>query len=188
MPRVSRFACVLPETNLAYNWDMPETGSARQTREQRIEQFWSLVAKTDSCWYWLGSEGSHGYGQFSWRFTESGRKTMVLAHRFAYELVVGPIPKGLKLDHKHTCLKTCVNPDHLRVVTNKQNAENLSGAHIDSISGIRGVSPAGWRWRAQVGCEDRSWSKVFDTIDEAEAAVIAKRLELFTHNDADRLC
>lgn len=112
---------------------------------------------------------------------------MVLAHRFAYELVVGPIPKGLKLDHKHTCLKTCVNPDHLRVVTNKQNAENLSGAHIDSISGIRGVSPAGWRWRAQVSSGDRSWRKDFDTIDEAEAAVIAKRLELFTHNDADKV-
>jgi len=27
----------------------------------------------------------------------------------------------------------------------------------------------------------------FDTIDEAEAAVIAKRKELFTHNDADRV-
>lgn len=168
---------------------MPETGGKRQTRAERIQQFWSLVAKTDSCWHWLGSEGSHGYGQFSWRFGESGRKTMVLAHRFAYELEVGPIPKGLKLDHRHTCLKTCVNPEHLRIATNKQNAENLSGAHIDSISGVRGVSPArNGRWRAQVGSGADSWRKDFDTIGEAEAAVIAKRLELFTHNDADRLC
>lgn len=112
---------------------------------------------------------------------------MVLAHRFAYELVIGPIPKGRKLDHKYTCLKTCVNPDHLRIATNKQNAENLSGAHFDSISGIRGVSPArNGRWRAQVGNGSSSWRKEFDTIGEAEEAVIAKRLELFTHNDADR--
>lgn len=27
----------------------------------------------------------------------------------------------------------------------------------------------------------------FDTVNEAEAAVITKRLELFTHNDLDRL-
>lgn len=34
---------------------MPETGGKRQTRAERIQQFWSLVAKTDSCWHWLGA-------------------------------------------------------------------------------------------------------------------------------------
>jgi hypothetical protein len=38
------------------------------------------------------------------------------AHRFAYELLVGPIPAGLTLDH--LCLnKACVRPDHLEPVS-----------------------------------------------------------------------
>ena len=45
---------------------------------------------------------------------------MALAHRLAYELVIGPIPKGLQIDH--LCrVKDCVNPAHLEAVTNGEN-------------------------------------------------------------------
>ena len=50
--------------------------------------FWQKVNKTDGCWLWTAYLNRTGYGQF--RVNRRG----VLAHRFAYELVVGPIPAG----------------------------------------------------------------------------------------------
>lgn len=95
---------------------------------------------------------------------------------------------GLLLYVDHRCHnRGCVRPDHLRLATNKQNQENLSGPHQDSSSGVRGVSWEKGRWRA---CVVHDGHKInvgrFVTLDEAEAAVRAKRLELFTHNDLDR--
>jgi hypothetical protein len=59
-----------------------------------------------------------GYG----RFWVDGR--YVRAHRFAYELVVGPIAEGLQLDHVKArgCeYRHCVNPAHLEPVTQQEN-------------------------------------------------------------------
>jgi hypothetical protein len=45
---------------------------------------------------------------------------VLLAHRVSYELVKGPIPEGLHLDH--LCrTPLCVNPDHLEPVTHREN-------------------------------------------------------------------
>jgi hypothetical protein len=50
---------------------------------------------------------------------------MMKAHRFAYELLVGPIPDGLALDH--LCLTTgCVNPAHLEPVTVAENSRRAA--------------------------------------------------------------
>lgn len=47
-----------------------------------------------------------------------GRATAV--HRLSYEVLRGPIPDGLTLDH--LCRNpTCCNPDHLEPVTSKEN-------------------------------------------------------------------
>ena len=145
------------------------------------ERFWSKVEKTDSCWNWTAAL-SGGYGVIRIN------KKKVYAHRFAYEALVGDIPGGHQLDHIcHN--RQCVNPGHLRPVTQKQNNENHSGARRDSKSGVRGVSwfrPANL-WIGQVNHDGkRVYCKYFKSIEEAEAAVIAKRNELFTHNDADR--
>lgn len=69
-----------------------------------------------SCWLWDGSYYSHGYGQaWSRRLQRSTQ-----AHRLVYESLVGPIPKGMQLDH--LCrVRGCVNPAHLRVVTAREN-------------------------------------------------------------------
>lgn len=82
------------------------------------ERFWSRVRKTDGCWLWTGTFGSAGYGMLS-RGGGRGARS-VGAHRAAYELMVGPIPAGLQIDH--LCrVRACVNPAHLELVTVREN-------------------------------------------------------------------
>lgn len=85
------------------------------TPELRARTFW-LRARPDhnGCWRWQGRHDSHGYGSLR----IAGKE--IRAHRFAYELVVGPFPEGLVTDH--LCrVRDCVNPDHLEAVTNVEN-------------------------------------------------------------------
>ena len=79
-----------------------------------MQDFWSRVKKTPSCWLWLGSTTEWGYGQMGIDSTNR------LAHRISYEDKFGPVQKGLYLDH--LCrVRHCVNPDHLEVVTSREN-------------------------------------------------------------------
>lgn len=128
---------------------------------------------------WIGSD-LRGYGCF-WDGTRS-----TYAHRFSYELVHGSIPEGREIDH--TChTPGCVNPDHLRLVTRKQNVENRAGARRDNSTGVRGVRRLHGRWQARLRHNGQDVHVgTYDTLEEAEEAAIAKRNELFTHNDADK--
>ena len=58
----------------------------------------------NGCWIWTGGTFANGYPQF-----RVGAKVHMAA-RVAYELEIGPIPKGMKL--WRPCSKLCVNPDH----------------------------------------------------------------------------
>lgn len=90
------------------------------------ERFWEKVEKTESCWNWLASKGKGGYGLFK------VDNNMVLAHRYAYTQLKGPIPEGYTLDHR--CVNpSCVNPSHLEAVTLQENilrSRNLSNSPI----------------------------------------------------------
>jgi hypothetical protein len=154
-----------------------------QYKESDADRFWAKVDKSSECWLWTASRKPNGYGQFMmW-------PKLRYAHRVAYELTVGPVPSGTDLDHVcHS--RACVNPAHLRLTTRKQNLENHSGAPKNNSSGVRGVY---WhkqrsKWHARVGHAGKTYNAgLFATIAEAESAVIAKRNELFTHNDLDRV-
>jgi HNH endonuclease len=102
-----------------------DTGRYRSVLDE-AERFWSKVDRTcpGGCWLWRGQLNAWGYGHFR-RTVAQGVHRTVKAHRFAYALLVGPIPTGLTLDH--LCgSRACVRPDHLEPVT---NAENLRRRH-----------------------------------------------------------
>ena len=77
------------------------------------ERFWSKVLKTDGCWIWQGGLDYDGYGQIKNVGTDR-------AARVSWRIANGAIPKGLVVDH--ICrVRSCVNPSHLRLLTNTQN-------------------------------------------------------------------
>jgi hypothetical protein len=85
------------------------------------ERFWLKVTKTEQCWLWTAST-QRGYGAFAVR---AGK--LIRAHRFSYELLVGPIPEGLVIDH--LCrVRACVNPAHMEVVTMGENTARSNRA------------------------------------------------------------
>ncbi len=92
----------------------------------------------------------------------------VMVHRIAWEILNGPIPDGLQVDHING-RKSDNRAINLRLATNSQNQCN-SLARCDSKSGIRGVywhSRIG-KWAAQITAErNKIHLGYFDTIEEA---------------------
>lgn len=94
-------------------------------------KFWRHVDRSGECWLWTASVRKDGYAH-----TTIGGRTVEL-HRFVYELLVGPIPGGMQLDHAcHTRDKSCaggptcthrrcVNPAHLEVVSHAENNRRM---------------------------------------------------------------
>ena len=79
------------------------------------ERFWAKVDKRGVCWLWTGARRGGGYGNFRY-----SKPRNIFPHRFAYELLIGPIPQGLTIDH--LCRNpACVNPVHLEVVPLRVN-------------------------------------------------------------------
>jgi hypothetical protein len=97
------------------------TPNLKQLREDQVQRFWAQITKTRTCWIWNGYVTRWGYGRFS--FNGKG----LAAHRLSLNLVGIETPPHLVADH--ICRnKLCVNPNHLRVVTQRVNSlENNFG-------------------------------------------------------------
>lgn len=99
-------------------------GDAQQDLIDIVERFIARVhidPDTD-CWIWRGAGTSRGYG----RMTIDGQT--IQTHRFAYSMLVGPIPPREVIDH--LCeQKRCCNPDHLEIVTREENVRRYHRNH-----------------------------------------------------------
>jgi hypothetical protein len=110
-------------------------------RTPLADRFWPKVDRRDDddCWPWLGQTNRAGYGAIV-SAGHNGKKLQ--AHRVAYELLVGPIPEGLVIDH--LCRNpSCVNPAHMEPVTNADNTIRGMGSTCKRGHPLDGWARAG---------------------------------------------
>ena len=74
-----------------------------------------LTERPTGCWTWSGAHNRAGYSCVWWDGSQRG------LHRVLYQLLRGPVPEGLVLDHVVCNDKTCPNPWHVEPETNVRN-------------------------------------------------------------------
>lgn len=85
-----------------------------------------FVVDEHGCHISTYSVASHGYAQIGWQ--DGGYRQVVTAHRASWVHVNGQIPEGMTIDH--ICrVRPCVNPEHLQLMSNLENARGGGGHH-----------------------------------------------------------
>lgn len=83
------------------------------------KRFWKYVEKSNNgCWTWLRGKTKAGYGYLTINYKNH------YAHRLSWRLTYGIIPKNAVIMHR--CDNpACVNPEHLRLGTQKDNLQDM---------------------------------------------------------------
>jgi hypothetical protein len=92
----------------------------------------AVGTKENDCHVWTAGKTAAGYGEINF----DGETK--LAHRVAYELLVGPIPDGLLVCHR--CDNpSCVNPKHFFLGSSDDNAKDMARKGRGRKSTVRGL-------------------------------------------------
>jgi hypothetical protein len=106
--------------------------------EQDAIKFWHRVIKTRDCWIWTGIKTKLGYGHFY----ISKNKGVFLAHRIAFYLFGNILNTDKVLDH--ICRNhSCVNPAHLRQITQGENVLDIRSQSIQAKNKRKTHCPQG---------------------------------------------
>lgn len=99
-----------PAVNLNWREPMPRKYKGKSVHENLVAH----LKIGNECWIWAGCLDGQGYS-----IIHAGG-SRYFAYRAIYEMVYGPIPKELEIDHLcHN--RKCVRPDHLEAVTHAEN-------------------------------------------------------------------
>jgi hypothetical protein len=102
-----------------------------------IDRIMARIQRTAAgCWEWTGAK-SAGYGVIG-----RGRRSdgTMQTHRAIWEWLCGPVPSDMQLDH--LCRnRACCNPNHLEVVTQRENilrGDGTSAKHARQTHCVHG--------------------------------------------------
>lgn len=107
----------------------------------------------DECWNWHGSLNDAGYGMIYRNDTRRPDR----AHRVMYELLVGPIPVGLTLDHLCRNRKCC-RPQHLEPVTRGENVRRGVGPQLNRE---RALAKTHCKWGHEWNETNTKWERQY---------------------------
>lgn len=101
----------------------------------------SNTVKRGECWCWALECSESGYGRITLRVPGERYPVRFWVHRVAYELFVGPIPRGMTIDHLRedgVCQhKSCWRPEHLRPLPLEQNTSIMREYHKSVANFLR---------------------------------------------------
>jgi hypothetical protein len=97
-------------------------------KERVVARLTKYSRRDGDCIRWTGRLNVKGYGQIG----VDGKSRA--AHRVAYEVLVGPIPAGLEIDH--LCrVRDCINVQHLEPVTHLENVRRRRDNPDECVKG-----------------------------------------------------
>lgn len=118
----------------------------------------SKTKRTESgCLEWTGHRDRYGYGSI--RLCYNGVRRWTGAHRAAWLVLRGDIPRGLVVDH--LCRnRACANVQHMELVTNQENMIRGNMSHLGrprtgctkhaETDGYRRQRPDGMIWMCRI--------------------------------------
>lgn len=86
----------------------------------------NYTVAADGCWVSNYAKMRSGYAVVTYRDPETKRDIAYTAHRASWTFYRGAIAAGMTVDHM--CYnRACINPDHLRVLSLRDNSRRHSG-------------------------------------------------------------
>jgi hypothetical protein len=152
------------------------------TRKDKRPRWEAKVERTENHWLWTGSHNLGGYGHLR-SGPAPGR--LEKAHRLAWEFYRGPLPLGLLVLHRCD-IPACVNPDHLFLGTQEDNAMDMvqKGRKRGGFNGIppphrswtlKPVEIRAIRFRASQGETYASLSRAFHVTAATISSVVRRK-------------